>query len=187
MSRRTALTLIVLAVLAALSFTLTARKRDDAQSTPGPALPDGYYLIDASLKATDDSGVLRYELRARRIDQHPAADTIELTDLQFDYGSDRNLWRLTASRGHMPSSNSHLDLEGGVLTQLLNAPAHGATRLRSERMFIDIEGETARTDDPVTVEFEGGTLEAVGLDMDLNDETLRLRSRVRGVFEAPTR
>lgn len=186
MSRRTLITIIILAALAGLSFTLVNRPPEEA-ALPGEPLPEGYYLTDARLQSTDESGVLRYELRARRIDQRPSEDAIDLTDLRLDYGNSTNLWRLTAERGRMPSSNTHINLEGSVLTQLLNAPAHGATRLRSERMFVDIAGQTASTDDPVSVEFDGGTLEAVGLDVDLADETMRLRSGVRGVFEPPSR
>ncbi len=186
MSRRTLITLAVLLVLAGLSFSITQR-RPKTPEAPGEPLPDGYYLSDAQLQSTDSSGVLRYELRAQRIDQRPQDAAIDLSDLRLDYGSTNNLWRLTAKTGRMPSSNAHIDLGGGVLTQLLNAAAHGATRLHSERMFVDIVGQTASTDDPVTVEFDGGTLEAVGLDVDLTDETLRLRSQVRGVFEPPTR
>ncbi|MEO1575629.1 MAG: LPS export ABC transporter periplasmic protein LptC [Pseudomonadota bacterium] len=186
MSRRTLITIVVLAALAGLSFTVTQR-RTDPDDGPSEPLPEGYYLTDARLQSTDDAGVLRYELRARRIDQRPSEDAIDLSDLRLDYGNSTNLWRLTAERGRMPADNTHIALEGGVMTQLLNAPAHGATRLRSDRMFVDIAGQTASTDDPVTVEFDGGTLEAVGLDVDLADETLHLRSSVRGVFEPPTR
>ena len=75
MSRRTLITIVVLAVLAGLSFTVTQRKTapDDGPSEP---LPEGYYLTDARLQSTDDAGVLRYELRARRIDQATLSQVI---------------------------------------------------------------------------------------------------------------
>lgn len=186
MSSRSTVTLVLLAILAGLSFTLTQRQDDDMPDAREP-LPEGYYLSGTRLESIGEDGVRRYELRAERIDQRPSADAIDLSDLQLDYGNDNNLWRLSAATGRMPASSEHIDLAGGVTAELLNAPAHGATRLKSERMFVDIEGETASTDDPVTVEFDGGTLQAVGLDVDLSDESIQLRSQVRGVFESPTR
>ncbi len=178
--------IVSLAVLAVISYFLVNRDTIDDTSQDA-TLPDGYYLNDAVLSSTDDSGVVQYELRAQRIDHRSDDGSIDLQSLELDYGNSTNLWRVSASRGQMPKSNNSIALNGNVTTRLLNAAAHGATQMTSDSLDIDIAGRTAATDDPVTVKFEGGNLTAVGLTVDLANETFTLRSQVKGVFEAPTR
>ncbi len=186
MNARTAWALVILTALAVVTFFMTHTDSEPlAEDTS--TLPEGYYLSGATLSTTDASGVVRYELRADRIDHQPSDGTIDLTKLQLDYGNNLNRWRLSASTGSMPKTNNEITLEGDVTTRLLNAAAHGATRMATQSLFVDIAQQQASTDDPVTVDFEGGQLTAVGLDMDLENETFVLRSQVKGVFEAPTR
>lgn len=186
MNARTAWALVSLTVLAVVTFFMT-HPDSDPVSEDASTLPEGYYLAGATLSSTDASGVVRYELRADRIDHRPSDGTIDLTTLQLDYGNNLNRWRLSAQTGSMPKTNNQITLEGEVTTRLLNAAAHGATQMATQSLFVDITEQQASTDDPVTVDFEGGQLTAVGLDMDLANETFVLRSQVKGVFEPPTR
>ncbi|MEM6639163.1 MAG: LPS export ABC transporter periplasmic protein LptC [Pseudomonadota bacterium] len=186
MTARTLISLVILTALAAFTFTL-AQRDGPVAPTPTESLPEGYYLKGARLRSTDQNGLLTYELKAERIDERPSTRSIELSDLQLDYGNENNQWRLEARSGRMPASNDRIHLEGGVRAKLLNVAAHGATRFFSERMVVDINGQTASTSDPVTVEFQSGRLEALGLDVNLADETLQLRGNVRGVFKPPPR
>lgn len=186
MTARTAWMIVSFTILAIISYFLVNRDTL-APGAQDASLPEGYYLNDAVLSTTDDSGVVQYELRAQRIDHRSDDGSIDLQSLELDYGNSTNLWRVSARHGQMPKSNNTIALNGDVSTRLLNAAAHGATQMNSESLNIDITGRTATTDDPVTVRFEGGSLTAIGLDVDLANETFTLRSEVKGVFEAPTR
>ncbi|MFK7885660.1 MAG: LPS export ABC transporter periplasmic protein LptC [Gammaproteobacteria bacterium] len=186
MTARTAWSIVGLTILAVITFFLTNNGTEQPLEDTS-ALPDGYYLSGAVLSTTDASGSVRYELRADRIDHRPSDGSIDLTALQLDYGNNINRWRLSSETGSMPKSNTEISLEGHVITRLLNAASHGATQMATQSLFVDIEQQQASTDDPVTVDFEGGQLTAVGLDMNLANETFILRSQVKGVFEAPTR
>jgi LPS export ABC transporter protein LptC len=176
--------LCVLSVLAAVSYFLV---QGEPQIDAGidASLPDGYYLADAVLSSTDESGVVRYQLRAHRIDHRPGDGVIALSTLELNYGNAKNLWRVSADNGLMPPSGDLIALSGDVTTKLLSAAAHGATQMHSSSLDIDIANETAATDAPVVVRFDHGELRAVGLDVDLANETFTLRSNVQGVFEAP--
>jgi LPS export ABC transporter protein LptC len=176
--------LVVLSALAAASYFLV-RDEPAGDADIDATLPDGYYLTDAVLSTTDDSGIVRYQLRASRIDHQPNDGVIALSELELDYGNDKNLWRVSAQRGLMPRSGDQIALSGEVTTTLQSAAAHGATQMVSDYMDVDIAGETATTDAPVIVRFVEGELRAVGLDVDLANETITLRSNVQGVFEAP--
>lgn len=186
MTPRTAWMIVAFTILAVVSYSLVQTREPDSENESA-ALPNGYYLNDAVLSATDDSGIVRYQLRAERIDHDPLDGMITLTDLELDYGNAANLWRVSAAHGTMPKTNNRIALAGDVTTRLLNAASHGATQMHSATLNINLHKETAATDDAVTVVFEGGGLDAVGLDVDLANETFTLRSDVKGVFEAPTR
>ncbi|MFK8017598.1 MAG: LPS export ABC transporter periplasmic protein LptC [Gammaproteobacteria bacterium] len=186
MTPRTAWMIAVFTILAVVSYFL-AQDRAPQSATNDATLPSGYYLKGAVLSATDDSGIVRYQLRAERIDHDPVDGMITLSNLELDYGNTANVWRVNAASGTMPKSNNRIALAGDVTTRLLNAASHGATQMSSATLDINLRDETAVTEDAVTVMFEGGGLDAIGLDVDLANETFTLRSDVKGVFEAPTR
>lgn len=184
MSRPTVLMLCVFSVLAVISYFLVSHEPQIGEGVDA-TLPEGYYMKDATLRTTDESGVTSYQLRARRIDHRPSDGAITLTELTFDYGSDKNQWRVRADSGLMPRSGDRIALIGQVTTTLQSPAAHGATRMTSDTMDVDIANETATTQAPVTVSFDKGQLQAVGLDIDLASESITLRSKVQGTFEPP--
>ena len=177
---------MIFAILAVVSYFVG---QDEAltDNDNDAALPSGYYLSGAVLSTTDDSGVLLYQLRAKRIEHSPRDDAITLTELELDYGNTAKLWQVSADRGQMPKSNNQIALIGDVTTRLLNAPDHGATQMHSATLNIDLKAQTAATDDPVAIIFDRGSLNGIGLDIDLANETFTLRSNVAGVFAPPMR
>ena len=105
----------VLLVLVVGSGWLLRTKPENEKSTDMRDLSDGYYLLDAKISATNETGQLIYSLKAARIDHVPTDGSVQLTDLKVLYTGDaEDSWTIEAKRGAMGASRERLNLRGGV-------------------------------------------------------------------------
>jgi len=170
----TPVTLGLLVLAAAASWWL-ARPGTDATVTQ-----PGYYLINAELEQTDQTGRLTLKVHAaeaRQLEQH---GDVNLEQLRVDYlpepGRD---WRMTSTGGTLLPSGRTVLLVGDVK---LSAPDEGAAVVRTEHMRLDIDQQLATTSDPVRMELPPHELTARGMRADLKRETLHLAAAVSGTF-----
>jgi LPS export ABC transporter protein LptC len=82
----------------------------------------------------------------------------------------------------VPPGGRVVEFEGDV--RLNGAPGDGAQRaeLRTARLQLDTEAETAETKSAVELAFGAHRMHAVGMHADLNKGNLRLESDVNGLF-----
>jgi lipopolysaccharide export system protein LptC len=153
--------------------------------TEGPAAPaqftqPGYYLNDAFLEETDNSGRLTLKVHAATARQLEQRGPVLLNQLKVDYlpSPDRD-WRMTSVGGTLLPDGRQVLLAGDVR---LAAPSEGAAVVRTEHLRLDVDKEVATTDDPVRIEMPLHSVDARGLRADLKRETLRLESSVDGTF-----
>lgn len=175
-----------LVALAVVSFFLADRD-PTAVRTDTANLPRGYYLKNLQLQTTGGMGEIKYRLRAERADHDPVDGSTVLTNLALDYGNNENRWRFSAERGQMPKTNNTIALSGNVKAHTLSDAPLAATSFASDTLLLDIDGQTATTDDPVRIAFAHGTLDGVGLTADFANDRVTVRSEITGVFSPPTR
>lgn len=172
--------LLALLMLAAAASWWLSRPDVEGPATPTPFRQPGYYLNDAYLEQTDDSGRLTLKVRAATARQTEQHGPVQLNQLQVDYlpSPDRD-WRMTSVGGTLLPGGRQVLLAGDVR---LTAPFEGAAVVHTEHLRLDIDQQLATTADPVRIEMPPHSVAARGLRADLKRDTLRLESSVDGTF-----
>jgi LPS export ABC transporter protein LptC len=177
--------LVFLVGLAAGSWWLANREgAEEAPAAAGGSGQPGYYLRDATLEQTDETGRLELRVTTARAVQDPATRNVRAETLRVDYFLDApRTWVMTANGGTLPPDGQSVLLEGDVRLAGRDPVPDAATGvIRTERLRLDVDGSVAATQDPVRIEFGPHVLTAVGLHADLKNDRVHLQSDVHGKF-----
>jgi LPS export ABC transporter protein LptC len=177
--------LLLLAALVALIAVLVQWRLLDREPAveQEDVLRPGYFLTGVQLEEFGTDGKLRIGLESGSAAEDPANGVVRLADVSVDYHAlTGRLWHLTAAVGRVPPGGRVVEFEGDV--RLNGAPGDGAQRaeLRTARLQLDTEAETAETKSAVELAFGAHRMHAVGMHADLNKGNLRLESDVNGLF-----
>ncbi len=178
--------LLLLALVALVVLVLDLMGQDDIGDAPDAvsSVQTGYYLRDATLTEFDESGRVRVEVSARLATENPALKTIELETVTVNYHPEAGQrWRVTSDRGHLPPEHDLVDLSGNVVMTGEREGLAEPAVVRSDELTLEVEGQIARTDGPVTLSLGRHGISATGLVANLKAETLRLESGVNGRFQ----
>ncbi len=181
MSPRT-LTLIILLTAAALGSWYLARSNRPVESTvvPYDAPHQGYYLKSARILGTDEDGSLLYEIEAAEAHQE-ARDRIEFTDVRVRYSPDSEIpWVVHADAATLREGNPRIALRGHVRAVGRSGDDGQDTEIRTQYLEFDPERYVAETDERVQIRIGARSLTATGMLASLNDNTVELKSNVRG-------
>ncbi len=191
--------LAIIAVVAG-AYVIGRSGRGDNGAEDTSALPPdpGYAARDAVVIETGYDGRERYRLNARTIRQQTEAGEIQLETLEMHYhpgaqaraseGTARpaapsdEVWHLTSDRGEVRADGDDVQLSGNVR---VTGPTPGTgtpLTLATERLRMHTPTEFIETDSPVTINWSGHELLARGLEADLKDGKLRLKSEIHGKF-----
>lgn len=177
--------LLLLAALAALVAVLVQwRLLGGAPPAPAgePARP-GYYLTGVDLEEFGADGRLRIGLQSARADEDAMSGIVRLADVALNYHSPAGqLWVLTADEARVPQGGRVVEFEGDVLLAGTPADRAATAELRTARMLLDTEAETAQTRSEVELAFGRHRMTAQGMRADLKAGGLRLESDVHGLF-----
>jgi LPS export ABC transporter protein LptC len=188
----------VVAVVAAAYF-LGVSGRNATGQTMVASLPDpGYAARDAVVIETGYDGRERYRLNARVIRQSVDSNVIDLESLQMDYhpgaqgevpgekpaksSVSDEVWHLSSDRGQVRGDGDDVQLNGNVRVIGTLAGGTGPVTLSTKTLRINTPTEFVDTNDPVTLNWSGHRLAALGMEADLKAGNLRLKSDVRGTF-----
>ncbi len=179
------LVVIALVIVIGLSF-VGGESADVRRDSVAPANQPGYFLTGATITDTGDDGAARMRIRAQRIEQRPADNSVVLSALQLTYtGADMHDWIVTAEHGVVPETSKVVRLAGNV--QVRGAVGEGGLEavIETPTLEFDTEQSTANTNDEVQIVMGTRALAARGLDADLKQHRVRLQSRVHGQFNPP--
>jgi LPS export ABC transporter protein LptC len=179
------LIVIALVIVVGLSF-VGGESADARRESVAPTNQPGYYLTGATITDTGDDGAARTRIRAERIEQRPADNSVVLSALQLTYsGADVRDWIVTAEHGVVPESSKVVRLAGNV--QVRGAVGDGGLEavIETPTLEFDTEQSIASTSDDVRIVMGTRALTAHGLDADLKQHRVRLESRVHGQFNPP--
>ena len=179
---RTVISLLFLAVGAALSSLLAVFNEEDEPEDRPPELQLAYYLDTAELTGTAADGTVLYTVRTSRARQVSESDSIELADILMDYGAPDNMpWKVRADRGQIPAGARVIELQGNVVAVSGAAPPE-QTVINTERLTIEPGTMRASTEKYVRLTFNDRHLNATGLQADFAANNLKLLSNVNGKF-----
>lgn len=177
--------LVFLAGLALGSWWLANRERDRGAPAAATQAAPAYYLRDAVLEQTDETGRVELRLVAERAEQDPQTRDVRLETLRVDYFlvAPERTWVMTAAEGQLPPDSRVVQLQGDVRLQGTEAKRTRAATIRTERLRFDVDRSLATTADPVRIELVPHALEGRGLRADLRNDRVELESEVHGRFQ----
>jgi lipopolysaccharide export system protein LptC len=177
---------IVLSILAAIAVVtwFVRGDRDDLGSgalAPTP-VGRGYYMLNAHIFGTDESGELLYELAADRALQEASRDPIELSGIRVDYEGGEGRWQIEAATATLQYGGERIALSGNVVARRRADDTVGPVTVRTETLAFDPVQRSVETEATVRFEIGEGSLVATGMRALLDEDRIELRSNIRGQF-----
>jgi lipopolysaccharide export system protein LptC len=177
---RNAVWLSLLIGAAAVTWYLSRPEPTEAPRDTGSRTSSlGYYLVDAVLLGTDDSGEVLYRIVAERVEEHPGSEQLLLTSIEIEYRDEAEVpWRIRASSASGPTSRDYLDLSGDVRIESLPNSGGQQTLIEASSLRLEPEARFASTDGPVRFLVDDVWINGVGLKAYLKDDRIDLESQV---------
>ena len=181
----TALPIVLVGLLVALTFWLDHMAQPQARGVGGASRHDPDYIVEG-LSATrmNESGAAAYTLAAQRMVHYPDDDTTLLSTPRFvSYGSAKSPVTITASQAVVSANGEHVYFQDDV--RVTRAAYGDASELVMRTAFLHVipEDNLARTDRTVTITDAATTVTAVGLELNSETRVVKLLSRVRGTYD----
>ncbi len=181
----TAAPLLLVGMLAALTFWLDRFAQGPARDLLGPSRHDPDYIVEKlSGVRMGESGAASYSLSAAKMVHYPDDDTTLLTSPSFvSYESSNATVTITASEGVVSTKGDHVYFQDDV--RVTRAALAGTSELVMRTSFLHVvpDHHIAMTDRSVTLSDDANTVTAVGLEMNNATRVIKLLSNVRGTYD----
>ena len=176
--------LLALLLAAAGSWWLASSDNTEvAAPAAGRVAQPGYYLQNALLEQTDDTGRVYIRIATDRAEQDTTTQEIALQPVRVDYFPAASApWNLTARHGRLPPGARVISLSDEVVLTGMPAAERAPVVVRTSRLSLDTATSVATTTAAVRMELGPHVLSGTGMRADLNHETLALESNVRGRY-----
>lgn len=183
MSVRNALTVAVLLAAAVGSWYLASSLSETPEAAdPTPRAQMGYYLRNARILGTGESGKLVYEIVAEYAEQQ-SSDEIAFDNVRVRYSPDTEVpWTLSADSARITGNQERLTLSGHVLAVSNSGFAGEVTEIRTDWLELQPDNYLAQTDQRVQIRIGERSLTATGMEASLRENRLALKSNVNGKF-----
>jgi lipopolysaccharide export system protein LptC len=183
---------LMLGGLAALTYWLDAQVQPPAPRRDGSTRHDpDLYIENFRAVSFDADGRPRQSLAAVRAQHFPDDDGIEIAGASLaltDPGRPR--MSVSADAALIPASRETVIFTGNVRASRDAAPpakpgdkGSGPVTLTTDYLRVDPRQGRAVTDKPVTIEEPRGIIHSVGMELDNNARTLKLKGGVRGTLQ----
>jgi lipopolysaccharide export system protein LptC len=182
---------LLLGSLAALTYWLDAQVLAPAPRQDGASRHDPDIFVENFRAVTFDAdGHARQSLTARRAEHFPDDETIafEAPSLALTTPGEPTI-TLVADAGTLSGDREQIAFRGNVRAERAAGPSGGqagppAGRVTLTTEFLRVTPKTGRaeTDQPVTIEEPRGIIHGVGMELDNQARTVKLKSRVRGTM-----
>ncbi len=176
-------TLVLLLFAAVASGVLVLRSDGtDVKPEQEPELGVGYYMNQAELVRTGETGLILYRVQTNKATQFTDDETVELDVVRVSYEPpDEMSWDLRADKGHILPDRNIIQLTGNVVANT-REDIQEQIKISTEYLELDTESHTANTDMDVDVDYTNNKVFATGLRANLKEEKLQLISDVNGHF-----
>lgn len=185
--------ILLLGSLAALTYWLDAQVKAPAPHASGASRHDpDLYIENLRAASFDARGNLLQSLAAARAQHYPDDDSVDLVAPSLvltDPGKPR--LTVTADAGTVSGNREIVTLRGNVRaardapppTAARDGLPTGPTTVTTQLLRVIPKQSRAETDEAVTIEEPHGIIHGVGMVLDNNARTFRLKSAVRGTLQ----
>ena len=167
---------LILLILAAGLWQLLKEEEpvtiDNQQSQE--AIP-GYYLNTAELTRYNKDGQVDYTISAEKIEQDLVSNDLNLSNIQVKYHAQGN-WLVKADRAILPASRENISFSGNVIA---TQAEQSKTSFQSASLTYNIANQTLSTKDSIKAIKGQQVITANGMNLDMQNERIKLLSRVK--------
>jgi LPS export ABC transporter protein LptC len=180
-----AFTLLSVIALGVSTWFLSSPEHRPSFSSAGndTNLP-GYFLKNAVLIDYDADGAPGIRIEAERIEQIAHSDAVNLFNVKVDYSPpEGEAWTLYGDTAQVEQATRIVHVEGNVRLQGAAAGSDSLVPvIRTDSLQYDVPHQIVTTQDEVHVDYGKNILSAHGMWANLKDRTMRLESKVHGIF-----
>jgi LPS export ABC transporter protein LptC len=179
-----AFTLLAVIALGVSTWFLSSPAHRPSFTAGNDANLPGYFLKNAVLIDYDAAGVPGTRIEAERIEQIAHGNEVTLFNVKVEYSPpEGEAWTLYGDTAQVEQATKIVHVQGNVRLQGA-ATAHDflVPVIRTDTLNYDVPHQIVTTQDEVHVDYGKNTLSAHGLLANLKERTMRLESKVHGVF-----
>lgn len=182
--RRTRRGIILLALLAVLSWIL-ARPETEDEAKPREGLDTrlNYALHEFQGRLLNDLGATSLEIEAPllRNDASSGIGTVESPNIRIQQEDEE--WYITAESAVIAADREHITLVGEVNLLRRNEITGALLDITTRNVLLNVTPRTASTDSQVRIRQEGDRLDATGMNLDMINDRVELLSEVQAHYE----
>lgn len=184
--RRTRLGVILLALLAGLSWIL-GQESEEVADKPITRLDTrlNFALYDFDGRMLNENGEvhLQFEAPVLRNNAQNGIGTIESPELRIQ--QDEEQWYITAESAIITADREQVSLVGDVYLAQNDLQTGELLEISTKDVMLNVTPKTASTDSDVRITQSNNRLEATGIRLDMISNTFELMKNVRGYYETP--
>lgn len=150
-----------------------------------------FYMKEVETREFDAQGKLHYQLSTPQVTHyqvHPDGPTegdytlIEKPDMGFFDAEGTAPWLVTAETGRSETNGQLIRLLDNVLIKQ-QTPTQGLIQITTTELRVRASEQFAETDKAVKMRSAKGQIDAIGMDADLAQSRLQLKSQVKAVYD----
>lgn len=171
------LAVVVLFVLL-VAATLIARSRTVRVESVDPAPSNADLQIKEVQLNEEESGGVRWRLRAEQASVFEAEGRTSLRQIAVDVNEPHRSWTIVGEEGDLFQQTKDVELRRNVVVT-----SSDGLRLETSVLYWGGEQKRIWTDAPITLSREGSIVQGTGLDVRMGSETTRVSGRVHARFD----
>ena len=186
------LPLVLLAVLALLSFWINTSVQEPSRKLDGSSRHDPDYIVENFVtRKTDVDGKIRYMLASVNMTHYPDDQSTLLTRPRFtQYATDlkdgKFYTQIEGLSGHVTENGKQIEVKDNVKVYRPAYNGKGDMTMTTAKLTILPDDGIAKTDLPVVITQSPKTkVTAVGMVFNKKDKTIKLLSHVKVHYENP--
>jgi len=177
--------LLLLAILAALTFWLDRAVQPPAGKGEGATRHDPDFIVDkvSAIRTAADGGI-KHTLFAEKMIHYPDDDSTYLQSPKLvSYASGKAPITITSREALMSKDGENVYFQDDV--HVTRAPYDDKSELAMQTSYLHVipNDNIAQTDRPVVITDANTVVNAIGLELNGGTRILKLKSRVRGIYD----
>jgi lipopolysaccharide export system protein LptC len=180
--------LLLLAILATLTFWLDQAVQESAQSAENERSDPDFIVDNVVARRLDANGNVKHTLYASKMTHFPRDDSTHLVSPRFISNASANApVTITSRTARVSSGGENVYFEDDV--RAVRAAYENRSEMTLETSFLHVlpDDSIARSDRPVTITDAHTVATAIGLELNSENRTVRFLSNFRGTYHDPAR
>ena len=183
------LPLMLLTLLAALTFWLERATQGDGTASSGKRRHDPDFIIaDLTMRQFNLDGSLKHALNAKKMLHYADDDSTQVTDPGLTFYSHARPMRLTAHQATVSKDGKEVRFSDNVRMVRDGSADNPELVVTTAELLVYPDDEIARSDVPVTITQGRSVINGSGIEVDNREHVFKLLGRVHGtIYKATTR